>query len=164
MSAVVGLDSSLPFVIGVDPGKSGAIAILTTDGELHELHDMPVTGKVVSSALLADILHLGRRPGSLAVVEDVHAMPGQGVSSMFSFGRSLGCVEGVLGALRIRTIYVSPAKWKGAMRLGKDKGTSRRLAIERWPAHAQDFARVKDDGRAEAALIALWAIGQGAQP
>lgn len=152
-------------VIGVDPGKSGALAVL--DGStLVAIHDMPVAGKIISPALLDELVHnhvdpLADAPYGVAVIEDVHAMPGQGVASMFSFGRSLGVVEGVLAGNGFGLRYVTPAAWKRAMRLTTDKGASRRRACELWPNRAAWFARVKDDGRAEAALIARWWIENG---
>lgn len=150
-------------VIGVDPGKSGAIAVLDRQGRLYDVHDMPVVGPIISAALLSEVVHnyidpLSLPPYGTAVIEDVHAMPKQGVSSVFSFGRALGVVEGVMAGEGLALVYVSPAKWKKAMGLSADKGVSRRRAIEQWPHMAKSFARVKDDGRAEAALIALWWI------
>lgn len=150
-------------VIGVDPGKSGAIAILDRQGRLYDVHDMPVVGPIISPVLLGELVHNWIDPFSLppygtAVIEDVHAMPKQGVSSVFSFGRSLGVAEGVMAGEGLAIAYVSPARWKRGMGLSADKGVSRRRAIEQWPHMGKAFARVKDDGRAEAALIALWWI------
>ena len=147
-------------ILGVDPGKTGAIAALTVDGRLAGVDDMPVTGSIVSAALLDELVHnrvdpLADRPGT-AVIELVHAMPGQGVTSMFSFGRSLGVVEGVLAAQEWSIEWVTPARWKKTLGLSADKDESRRRAIELWPEHAGLFARKKDNGRAEAALIAWW--------
>ena len=153
-------------IIGVDPGKSGAIALLDDDGRLYEVADMPVVGPIISPVLLAEIVHnwihpLALPPYGMAVIEDVHAMPEQGVSSVFSFGRSLGVAEGVLAGEGLAITYVSPAKWKRALGLTKDKGASRRRAIETWPHMGKAFARVKDNGRAEAALIGLWYAKKG---
>lgn len=141
--------------IGVDPGKTGAIALLWPNGELCEIHDMPIMGKIVSPQILTSFEVWDDHCYGTVIIEDVHAHPGQGVSSMFSFGRSLGVIEGVFAAAGKPIAYVSPAKWKKAMGLTADKGSSRRKAIERWP-ESRLFDRVKDDGRAEAALIALW--------
>lgn len=153
-------------IIGVDPGKSGALARLDDAGRLLEVADMPVVGPIISAHLLDEIVHnwvdpMFDPPYGTAVIEDVHAMPKQGVSSVFSFGRSLGVAEGVLAGNGLSLRYVSPAKWKRALGLGNDKGVSRRRAIELWPEHAKAFARVKDDGRAEAALIAYWHVKHG---
>ena len=148
-------------ILGIDPGKSGAVAVLNQRGALVAVHDMPIVGPIVSAVLLDELVHdyvdpLHDGPSGTAVIEDVHAMPKQGVTSSFSFGRSLGVAEGVLAGNGYSLRYVSPAKWKKALGLTSDKGVSRRRAIEVWPNRASWFARVKDDGRAEAALIALW--------
>lgn len=158
--------SARPLVIGCDPGKTGAMALLNHAGQLIDAVDMPVVGNIISPALLNQAVegfltdHHHVFAGH-AVVEDVHAMPKQGVSSVFSFGRSLGVVEGVLAGGGWSIHYVSPARWKKAMGLTNDKGMSRRRAIELWPAKADLFKRVKDDGRAEAALIGLWFVQHG---
>jgi crossover junction endodeoxyribonuclease RuvC len=150
---------TLELIVGVDPGKSGAIAIVDINGELVDACDMPVVDGLVSPAMLASYEGWRTLPRRFhAVIEDVHARPGQGVTSMFSFGRSVGVVEGVFGALGVPVTRVTPTKWKKAMGLGKDKDESRRRAIELWPTQARLFQRVKDDGRAEAALIALWYV------
>jgi crossover junction endodeoxyribonuclease RuvC len=150
--------------IGVDPGKSGALAVLV-GARLVEVIDMPVVGATISGTLLDESIHDWVDPlhphATRAVIEDVHAMPKQGVSSTFAFGRALGLVEGVITGNGIAVHWVSPARWKRDMRLGKDKGESRRRAIELWPDKAGLFARVKDDGRAEAALIAYWWLHHG---
>lgn len=143
----------MTLIVGVDPGLTGAFGFLDHRGELLSVEDMPVAAGVVSTAILRDFFRFD--PPDLAIVEKVASMPGNSGRSMFTFGRSLGAIEGVLGALGIPVRYVTPAKWKADAGLSKDKGQSRRRAIETWPTHAALFARVKDDGRAEAALIAL---------
>lgn len=158
------------WTVGIDPGATGAIALLDSYGELVEVHDMPYAGGAVLVASLADVINAfsdmagaGPRYGDGIVhawVEQVHSHPGQGVASTFKFGQSYGAILGVLGALAVPIDHVSPMKWKRAMHVTKDKGTSRRLAAERWPRHADKFKRVKDDGRAEAALIALYGYQQ----
>ena len=160
----------MSLIIGVDPGKSGAFAVLDDGGQLLGAHDMPVVGNIISPVLLDELVHNYIDPMSTtifqpgtAIIEDVHAMPKQGVSSSFSFGRSLGVVEGVLAGGGWSLRYVSPAKWKKQLGLSADKGMSRRRAIELWPAKGALFARVKDDGRAEAALIAHWWLSTQAQ-
>jgi crossover junction endodeoxyribonuclease RuvC len=154
-------------IVGCDPGKSGALARLDESGRLWGVVDMPVVGPTISAHLLDEAVHdwidpMFDPPYGVAVIEDVHAMPKQGVSSMFSFGRSLGVAEGVLAGNGLSLRYVSPAKWKRALGLTGDKGASRRRAIELFPDQAKLFARVKDDGRAEAALIAWWHWKYGA--
>lgn len=142
--------------IGVDPGATGGIALLDHTGLLVAVDDMPYIDGAVSAPLLADLLrdHLLRCPGSAAWVEQSQAMPRQGVASTFKYGTGYGVILGVLGALEIPTHHIRPNVWKRTAGLGRDKGDSRRRAIELWPSHATSFARVKDDGRAEAALIA----------
>ena len=144
-------------IIGIDPGAQGAIAWLDDDGTLRAVEDMPTLDGRVSGHLVGSLfLQHGSLITPTCVVEDVHAMPGQGVSTTFRFGRNLGTVEGAMAALGAQMVYVSPAKWKRAIGLSKDKTASRLAAIERFPEHADLFKRVKDDGRAEAALIAEW--------
>jgi crossover junction endodeoxyribonuclease RuvC len=90
-----------------------------------------------------------------AIVEKVGAMPGQGVSSMFSFGRSVGIIEGVLAALQVPTTFITPQAWQKAIGAAKGKDGSRQRCMELFPRDSHLFARVKDDGRADAVLIAL---------
>jgi crossover junction endodeoxyribonuclease RuvC len=150
-------------VLGVDIGASGAIAMLSRAGDLLAVHDMPTLNdgparrRAVNPALLAEIV--ARSHASKAFVEMVGARPGEGAVGAFAFGRSRGVVEGVLGALGVPTTHITPASWKRAVGLpaGRDgaKDAARSAAIARWPAKASLFARVKDDGRAEACLIAI---------
>ena len=94
-----------------------------------------------------------------AIVERVSAMPGQGVSSMFAFGRSAGIVEGALAGLGIPYTDVPPATWVKAMAVRGGKDGARNRAMELYPKHAKLFARVRDDGRADACLIATYGAG-----
>lgn len=147
-------------VVGIDPGLSGAIACVSDDTVI--VWDTPtfevVKGKKkrrqINATMFASIL--AEASPDHVVIEQVNAMPGQGVSSMFNFGRSLGVAEGVVGAMRIPLTMVTPQKWKKALSLSQDKGESRRRASLLFPGNAEDFSRVKDDGRAEAALMAYW--------
>ena len=139
-------------ILGVDPGKTGAIAAVdATTGVLVWVEDMPHD---VNGALIRELLLNEHAIG--AWVEQVHAMPRQGVSSTFAFGVAYGKVLGALTALLVPVHHVTPATWKKAMRVTADKGTSRTRAVDLFPTHAGTFARVKDDGRAEAALIARY--------
>lgn len=146
-------------VVGIDPGNSGAIAILRDDGSLDAI-DMPVVDKVVNGTLLhgALVILAGDDPVDLVVIERVSSMPKQGVASTFKFGRAFGIAEGVVAGLAWRHTLVTPQTWKKAMGCTSDKERSRRLAIERWPESAHLFARKKDDGRAEAALMAVYGL------
>lgn len=159
-------------ILGVDPGASGALAWLNPDGTLAAVADMPSVDGTISGALLTQLLDQ-HPPVSEAWIEQVAAMPGQGVSSTFKFGRSYGAITGVLEARLTPIHYVTPNTWKRAAGLTTPKGTtvaqrkavSRRRALDLWPDHADQFARAKDSDRAEAALIARhgWLIGKGEQ-
>lgn len=150
--------------MGVDPGISGAIAIL--DGiELLDIFDMPVVETVsgkkkkrrISPEMLVDDIEKHIEFLSRVYIEDVHAMPGQGVTSMFAFGESAGLVRGVCAGLRLPVCLVSPITWKRQMKLqGAGKDASRAMAARLWPQKAGLFRRQRDDGRAEAALLALY--------
>ena len=150
------------FVIGIDPGASGAVAILKKTGQLVHVFEMPAVevisgGKAkrrVSPEMLAAELQLYADQGAIAYVEQVGAMPGQGVSSMFAFGEAFGLARGVLAGLKVRTYTVTPAVWKKSLQLNSGKDGSRAKAAQFWPDQAQEFSRVKDDGKAEACLIA----------
>lgn len=154
----------MTYVIGIDPGASGAVAILQRDGGLVQVFDMPcvevvVGGKAkrrISPEMLAAELRL--YADAAAYVEQVGAMPGQGVTSMFSFGESLGLARGVLAGLGVPVQLVPPTRWKRSLNLNAGKDGARALAAATWPAQAAEFRRVKDDGKAEAALIALWGL------
>lgn len=147
-------------ILGIDPGLKGALAFFDYEkGELT-IFDMPVNevernGKKKRElspqqlALLLRGVDVRR-----AIVEKVAARPGQGVTSMFGFGRSFGVVEGVLAALNIPVTYVTPQEWRKSMHVREGKDGSRQRACELFPKYADSFARVKDDGRAEACLIA----------
>lgn len=142
------------FIMGVDPGASGALAFYNPKfPQLIAVYDMPVVGKDVNAAELFDIVD-SFKP-TIAVIESVHAMPKQGVSSSFNFGMSYGVLRGVVGAAKIRTHLVSPSKWKKFYSLSADKEASRNVAIRHWP-DSPHFRRKKDHGRAEAALLALY--------
>jgi crossover junction endodeoxyribonuclease RuvC len=150
-------------VIGIDPGVTGALALLTDDGGLLEVADMPTLADgtkgraTVNSPLLADLL--ARWHAREVFCEFVAARPTDGAVQAFAFGRCRGAIEGVAAALSIPVTFITPACWKRAVGIAAGKigakDTARSEAIRRWPAHAALFARVKDDGRAEAALIAI---------
>lgn len=150
-------------VYGIDPGFSGAIAELHVQrGKLY-VHDMPtVPGQKGKPELAMRPLFDLLEADAPAVVwlEKVGARPGQGVSSMFRFGQQLGALEMAVAAHMHQLRYVTPAAWKKHFGLVADKGAARSIAMQRFPEQAQLFARVKDDGRAEAALIALYGADQ----
>jgi len=154
------------FYIGVDPGISGAIAVIDRGGMIVDIFDMPTleyaSGKskkqrVNPNGIVAELRLLKDRNVE-AAVEQVNAMPGQGVTSMFSFGRSLGILEGTLAGLDVPYTLITPAVWKKKMSVTSSKDSSRELAMRTWPSKAELFKRKKDDGRAEAALLALYLL------
>jgi crossover junction endodeoxyribonuclease RuvC len=148
--------------LGIDPGLSGAFAFYNSVDRHLEIVDMPVTevtrnGKTkreLSASLVASAV-AGRKI-EFAVVERVGAMPGQGVTSVFSFGKSAGIVEGVLAAYEIPTHFATPQAWQKIFGVRAGKDGSRECAMRLFPWCAEYFQRKKDDGRSDAALIALY--------
>jgi crossover junction endodeoxyribonuclease RuvC len=150
-------------VIAIDIGVRGAIAFLTSKGELITVFDMPVLAdgpagrRAVNGPLFAEIVF--KSHATKAFIELVGARPGEGAVGAFAFGRSRGVCEGVLAAAGIPATFIAPAAWKRAIGIppGKEgaKDAARAEALRRWPSHAALFARVMDDGRAEAALIGV---------
>ena len=148
-------------ILGIDPGLSGAFAIY--DGEDIGVADIPTVkaasrGREVDWAALKRVLEatLSHSDPGHAFIERVGAMPGQGVSSMFKFGFVAGGLRGLLAAYSMPVTYVTPVTWKRALGVQKGKDAARARASELIPKGAQYWQRVKDDGRAEAALIALY--------
>ena len=141
-------------VCGIDPGKSGAIAFFFPDDpRLISAEDMPLAGGEVDAVTLA--ARLRQLAPTMAVIEAVHSMPGQGVSSSFAFGAAYGMARGVVLACGIPLHLVTPNRWKKHFHLDSDKEKSRALALRYWPT-STSFARKRDDGRAEASLIARY--------
>lgn len=143
-------------VIGIDPGASGAIVLLE-DGQPIEWTEMPTikigTATRVNAAKLTDFI--ASCCSTHVYIEQVHSMPGQGVSSMFNFGHSCGTVMGVLGALGIPHTLITPQAWKkSAGLIGTDKDASRARAIQLWPKWRELDKKGKGQALADAALIA----------
>ena len=148
--------------IGIDIGVSGAIAVLSSAGDIVEVHDMPVlrdgpqSRRSVNAPLLADIL--ADSHGERVLIEWVGVRPGEGAVGAFAFGRSRGICEGVCAGLAMPVQFITSPQWKRLHGIppGKvgTKDAARSKAIALWPEKASLFKRVKDDGRAEAALIA----------
>jgi crossover junction endodeoxyribonuclease RuvC len=146
-------------IVAIDPGRTGAIAHLHDDGRFCCVHDTLSIGKVVDVGHLANLLREWRAEApTRVIVEQVGAMPGQGVTSMFSFGTSFGIILGVVGALRMPLELVRPNTWKRDMGLSKDKEASRLKALQLFPDASDVLQRKKDEARAEALLLGLWYV------
>ncbi len=146
-------------VLAIDPGLNNGIAVVDHERRLRLASEIPIIGdkanKRLNLASFADVIHSHRI--THAVIEDVGAMPKQGVSSTFRFGRATGSLEGAVTALRIPITFVRPAQWKrdiGAK--SKQVEDVRALAVQTWPDRAEWFQLHKHHNRAEAALLALW--------
>ena len=152
-------------IFGIDPGISGAISIFKNN-KFVEVLDMPtmIDGKKnkrqVNGAQFAHIIKEysnGYEGEMRVIVEQVNAMPGQGVTSMFNFGQSFGVIKGVCSALNIPIYFVRPLKWKQYFDLVKtNKDASRTKAIEIYPHISDKISRKKDSNKADAILIASY--------
>lgn len=151
-------------IAAVDPGKTGAIVLLE-DGMPIDFADF-VTVKVgkktvLNMPLIANYVRKWPAP-DVAYIERVHAMPKQGVSSTFDFGKSTGFAYGMFAAWGVRIEELTPQAWLKATGIGTGKGkdASRLWATNKWPQHAKWFARKKDNGRSDACAIgyAGWLI------
>lgn len=161
-------------VIAIDPGLTGAIALVYQGHVL--VKDMPTyTVRKATRVNLHELTTIIRDYASFieceAVVEHVGSMPKQGVASAFNFGFTTGGIHGVLAALGFEVRTVVPAQWKFGVGIKAEpkadtkarKASSRARAIELFPDYAHLFARAKDDGRADAALMAWWYVNKHAR-
>ena len=156
--------------IGIDPGKTGAIARWTPSLRKWLVLDMPTvkitrrsgTKKVIDHQTLAAVMAAMSLPGSVGCVEEVASRTGQGVVSVFDFGLSYGAARQALASAEVPFIERVPQVWKRyhCIPAGADKEFSRELAILHFPAQAALLSRKKDNGRAEAMLIAEFLAGQ----
>lgn len=153
-------------ILGVDPGFNGALCLIDQLGGLY-ICDVPIIKKsnLTCRDREVDGFQIHRWLATytsgagleLAVIEKVHAMPGQGVSSMFRFGEGYGIIQGVVATLNPRLIRPPPAVWKAQMNLSKNKSDSLKLACGMTNAsHHHWFKYAKNDGRAEALLLAFF--------
>ena len=147
-------------VAGIDPGKSGALSILYPDNVplVFDVPTVKLRGKDTPAWTEWEIIWsnaLGLNTPDLIVIENVSARPGQGVTSMFTFGRTLGFAHAIAVRAKVPVKFETPSVWKGKLGLlNSSKGASREMARTLCPRHACLFDRVKDDGRAEATLLA----------
>ena len=151
-------------IIGIDPGLSGAIGILENKNVL-KLFDMPVMAegkknkKQLNSAQLVNIIkkNINKSDDVAVVVEQVNAMPGQGVTSMFNFGQTFGAIKGVCAALNLPIFFVRPSKWKKYFELiNSSKDSSRTKVIEMYPSLSSQLSKKKDVNKSDAILIARY--------
>ena len=149
-------------IIGIDPGLSGAIAILE-DKKVFSVSDMPVMAegkknkRQLNSAQLVNIIreNTNLKEDIAVVVEQVNAMPGQGVTSMFNFGQTFGAIKGICAALGLPIFFVRPSKWKKHFNLiNSSKDSSRTKVIEMYPSLSSQLAKKKDVNKSDAVLIA----------
>ena len=153
-------------VVGIDPGLNGAIAVLQ-DKKVLSITDMPVMAdgkknkRQLNNAQLAEILRKNTSEGDeiSIVVEQVNAMPGQGVTSMFNFGQTFGAIKGVCAALQLPIFFVRPSKWKKYFELiNSSKDSSRTKVIEMYPNLSDQVSKKKDVNKSDAILIARFFI------
>ena len=151
-------------IIGIDPGLRGAIAVLEKNKVLN-IFEMPVMSegkknkRQLNSALLVKLLrdNISENEEISVVVEQVNAMPGQGVTSMFNFGQTFGAIKGVCAALELPIFFVRPSKWKKHFELiNSSKDSSRTKAIEMYPSLSKELAKKKDVNKSDAILIARY--------
>ena len=153
-------------VIGIDPGISGAICFFE-EGQVKEIIDMPtmadgkknkrqINGPQAYNEIYSRIKKSSKKDITV-VIEQVSAMPGQGVTSMFNFGQSFGVLKGICSAMQLSMQFVRPAKWKKYFGLIKaEKDASRTKVIEIFPYISSQLSRKKDSNKADAILIASY--------
>ena len=151
-------------IIGIDPGITGAICFFE-DGELKDVIDMPTMAsgnknkKQINGSQIFNEISLRiqnhKSDNINVVVEQVSAMPGQGVTSMFNFGQTFGAIKGICAALGLPIFFVTPSKWKKHFDLiNSSKDASRTKAIEMYPLLSDQLSKKKDVNKSDAILIA----------
>ncbi len=151
-------------IIGIDPGISGSICFFE-DGKILDVIDMPtmtdgkknkrqVNGAQIHNEILIRVKKNDKQ-NVRVIIEQVSAMPGQGVTSMFNFGQSFGILKGICSAMQLPMYFVRPAKWKKYFNLiNSEKDASRTRAIEIFPYFSSQLSKKKDSNKADAILIA----------
>tara|TARA_B100000035_G_C20513212_1_gene342124 strand:- start:5 stop:505 length:501 start_codon:yes stop_codon:yes gene_type:complete len=151
-------------IIGIDPGISGSICFFE-EGKIVDVIEMPImvdgkkNKKQVNGAQIyneiSERISTRKKENIRVVIEQVSAMPGQGVTSMFNFGQSFGILKGICSAMRLPLYFVRPAKWKKYFNLiNSQKDASRTRAIEIFPYFSSQLSKKKDSNKADAILIA----------
>ena len=151
-------------IIGIDPGISGSICFFE-DGKILDVIEMPtmidgkknkkqVNGSQIYNEITKRIKQIDKKDIKV-IIEQVSAMPGQGVTSMFNFGQSFGILKGICSAMQLPMFFVRPAKWKKYFNLiNSEKDASRTRAIEIFPYFSSQLSKKKDSNKADAILIA----------
>ena len=151
-------------IIGIDPGISGSICFFD-NGRIIKVIEMPTmtkgkkNKKQLNSALLVSLLkeNIFKNEEVSVVVEQVNAMPGQGVTSMFNFGQTFGAIKGICAALNLPIFFVRPSKWKKHFELiNSSKDSSRTKVIEMYPKLSNQLTKKKDVNKSDAILIARY--------
>jgi len=155
----------IPAYLGLDPGLKGAVSLVSEEGDLFDVFDFPIIAKSSGKGNQLDASKLLQLFGTISgtyeikfgMMEQVGAMPRQGVTSMFSFGKAAGMLEMALAYNNIPYIMTTPAIWKKSFSLlNKDKDAARDLVCKMFPDHRHFFSRKKDIDRADATLMALY--------
>ena len=153
-------------IIGIDPGISGSICFFE-DGKIIEVFEMPtmtdgkknkrqVNGSQICNEISKRIKNKDKQ-NIRVVIEQVSAMPGQGVTSMFNFGQSFGILKGICSAMQLPMHFVRPAKWKKYFGLiNSEKDASRTRVIGMFPYFSSNLSKKKDSNKADAILIAYF--------
>ena len=151
-------------IIGIDPGISGSICFFE-DGKIIDVIEMPtmtdgkknkrqVNGSQIYNEILKRINKIEKQ-NIRVIIEQVSAMPGQGVTSMFNFGQSFGILKGICSAMQLPMYFIRPTKWKKYFSLiNSEKDASRTKAIEMFPFFSSQLSKKKDSNKADAILIA----------
>ena len=151
-------------IIGIDPGITGSICFFQ-DGKIFDVIEMPnmpegkknkkqVNGAQIYYEISSRIKDI-KKEDIKVIIEQVSAMPGQGVTSMFNFGQSFGILKGICSAMQLPMYFVRPTKWKKYFNLiNSEKDASRTKAIEVFPYFSSELSRKKDSNKADAILIA----------
>ena len=153
-------------IIGIDPGISGSICFFE-DGKILDVLEMPtmidgkknkkqVNGAQIYNEISTKIRAIEKQ-NLRVIIEQVSAMPGQGVTSMFNFGQSFGILKGICSAMQLPMYFVRPAKWKKHFDLiNSSKDASRTKVIEMYPSISPRLSKKKDVNKADAILIARY--------
>ena len=150
-------------IIGIDPGISGSICFFE-DGKIIDVVEMPTMteGKKNKKQVNGSQIYneISKRTSKFenheirVIIEQVSAMPGQGVTSMFNFGQSFGILKGICSSMQLPMYFVRPAKWKKYFNLlNSQKDASRTKAIEIFPYFSRQLSKKKDSNKADAILI-----------